>query len=49
MRKAGLPLQRLLTLQHLTAVAEDFKQSDVSALYAAVGEKRSAPRRSSTG
>jgi len=40
MRKAGLPLQRLLTLQHLTAVAGYFKQSDVSALYAAVGEKR---------
>ena len=40
MRKAGLPLQRLLTLQHLTAVAGFFKQSDVSALYAAVGEKR---------
>ena len=40
MRKAGLPLQRLLTLQHLTAVAGFFKQPDVSALYAAVGEKR---------
>ncbi len=42
MRKAGLPLQRLLTLQHLTAVAGFFKQPDVSALYAAVGEKRVA-------
>jgi guanosine-3',5'-bis(diphosphate) 3'-pyrophosphohydrolase len=40
MRKAGLPLQRLLTLQHLTAVAGYFKQPDVSGLYAAVGEKR---------
>ncbi len=39
MRKAGLPLQRLLTLQHLTAVAGFFKLPDVSALYAAVGEK----------
>jgi GTP diphosphokinase / guanosine-3',5'-bis(diphosphate) 3'-diphosphatase len=39
MRKAGLPLQRLLTLEHLTAVAGFFKQPDVSALYAAVGEK----------
>ena len=39
MRKAGLPLQRLLTLQHLTAVAGFFKQPDVSSLYAAVGEK----------
>jgi GTP diphosphokinase / guanosine-3',5'-bis(diphosphate) 3'-diphosphatase len=38
MRKAGLPLQRLLTLEHLTAVAGYFKLPDVSALYAAVGE-----------
>ena len=38
MRKAGLPLQRLLTLEHLTAVAGFFKLPDVSALYAAVGE-----------
>ncbi len=37
-RKAGLPLQRLLTLEHLTAVAGFFKLADVSALYAAVGE-----------
>ena len=38
LRKAGLPLQRLLTLEHLTAVAGFFKLADVSALYAAVGE-----------
>ncbi|WP_375425117.1 RelA/SpoT family protein [uncultured Friedmanniella sp.] len=38
MRKAGLPLQRLLTLEHLTAVAGYFKLPDVTALYAAVGE-----------
>jgi len=38
LRKAGLPLQRLLTLEHLTAVAGFFKLSDVSALYAAIGE-----------
>ncbi len=38
MRKAGLPLQRLLTLEHLTAVAGFFKLPDVTALYAAVGE-----------
>ena len=37
-RKAGLPLQRLLTLEHLTAIAGFFKLADVSALYAAVGE-----------
>jgi GTP diphosphokinase / guanosine-3',5'-bis(diphosphate) 3'-diphosphatase len=38
LRKGGLPLQRLLTLEHLTAVAGFFKLSDVTALYAAVGE-----------
>ncbi|WP_375431808.1 RelA/SpoT family protein [uncultured Friedmanniella sp.] len=38
LRKAGLPLQRLLTLEHLTAVAGFFKLPDVTALYAAVGE-----------
>jgi GTP diphosphokinase / guanosine-3',5'-bis(diphosphate) 3'-diphosphatase len=38
LRKGGLPLQRLLTLEHLTAVAGYFKLADVSALYAAVGE-----------
>ncbi len=38
MRKGGLPLQRLLTLEHLTAVAGFFKLADVSSLYAAVGE-----------
>jgi GTP pyrophosphokinase len=38
MRKEGLPLQRLLTHESLTAVATDLRQPDVSALYAAVGE-----------
>jgi GTP pyrophosphokinase len=38
MRKEGLPLQRLLTHESLTAVARDLRQPDVSALYAAVGE-----------
>ncbi|NLT29433.1 MAG: bifunctional (p)ppGpp synthetase/guanosine-3',5'-bis(diphosphate) 3'-pyrophosphohydrolase [Propionibacterium sp.] len=38
MRRAQLPLQRLLTLEHLTAVADHFRLADVSALYAAVGE-----------
>ncbi len=37
-RKGGHPLQRLLTLEHLTAVAGFFKLPDVSSLYAAVGE-----------
>ena len=45
MRKAGLPLQRLLTLEHLTAVAGYFKLADVSSLYAAVGEGHVGPRR----
>ncbi len=39
LRKAGLPLQRLLTLEHLTAVAGFFKLPDVTSLYAAVGEQ----------
>ncbi|WP_182560941.1 RelA/SpoT family protein [Microlunatus kandeliicorticis] len=38
LRKAGLPLQRLLTVEHLTAVAGFFKLRDVSSLYAAIGE-----------
>jgi GTP diphosphokinase / guanosine-3',5'-bis(diphosphate) 3'-diphosphatase len=44
MRKAGLPLQRLLTLEHLTAVAGYFKMPDVSSLYAAVGEGMVGPQ-----
>jgi guanosine-3',5'-bis(diphosphate) 3'-pyrophosphohydrolase len=44
MRKAGLPLQRLLTLEHLTAVAGYFKLPDVSTLYAAVGEGTVGPQ-----
>ena len=38
LRRAGMPLQRLLTLQTLTAVATDLKISDVQSLYAAIGE-----------
>jgi guanosine-3',5'-bis(diphosphate) 3'-pyrophosphohydrolase len=38
MRKENLPLQRLLTHESLTAVAQDLRHADVSALYAAVGE-----------
>ncbi len=40
MRKQGLPLQRLLTNQSLSGIAAEFHQSDVSALYAAVGDGR---------
>nr|WP_229123775.1 bifunctional (p)ppGpp synthetase/guanosine-3',5'-bis(diphosphate) 3'-pyrophosphohydrolase [Enemella evansiae] len=38
LRKAGLPMQRFLTVEHLTAVADHFKLADVSGLYAAIGE-----------
>jgi GTP diphosphokinase / guanosine-3',5'-bis(diphosphate) 3'-diphosphatase len=38
MRKAGLPLQRLMGGDALTTLARDLRYADVSALYAAVGE-----------
>ncbi|WP_228266213.1 RelA/SpoT family protein [Microlunatus elymi] len=38
LRKAGLPMQRLLTVEHLTSVANHFRLADVDALYAAIGE-----------
>ncbi len=38
LRKEGLPLQRLLSHETLTAVANSLKYPDVSGLYAAVGE-----------
>ncbi len=37
-RRAGLPLQRMLTVEHVTSLAEHFRVPDVSALYAAIGE-----------
>jgi len=37
-RRVGVPLQRLLTVEHLTAVAAHFRAQDVNGLYAAVGE-----------
>ncbi|MBK9740254.1 MAG: bifunctional (p)ppGpp synthetase/guanosine-3',5'-bis(diphosphate) 3'-pyrophosphohydrolase [Actinobacteria bacterium] len=40
MRKQGLPLQRMMTNQALTTIASDLHQSDISALYASVGEGR---------
>ena len=49
MRKAGLPLQRLLTLEHLTAVAGYFKLADVSACTPPSGRAPSERRRSSAG
>jgi len=38
LRKGGLPLQRLLSVEHLAAIADHFRLPDVSSLYAAVGE-----------
>ncbi len=36
-RKAGLAIQRYLTVEHLAAVAHHFRLADVPALYAAIG------------
>jgi GTP diphosphokinase / guanosine-3',5'-bis(diphosphate) 3'-diphosphatase len=38
MRKKGLPLQRLTTVESLTGVAEELRLPGIEALYAAVGE-----------
>ncbi|GAB3437754.1 GTP pyrophosphokinase [Phycicoccus ginsengisoli] len=38
MRKEGLPLQRLLTVETLTGLASELRYQDIDALYAAVGE-----------
>jgi len=38
LRKTGLPLQRLLTVEHLTAVAGGLRLADINSLYAAIGE-----------
>ncbi|GIG66024.1 GTP pyrophosphokinase [Phytomonospora endophytica] len=40
MRKQGLPLQRMLTTDGLTAIAREQHLTDVTALYAAVGENQ---------
>ncbi|SFL16917.1 RelA/SpoT family protein [Geodermatophilus ruber] len=40
MRKAGLPLQRLLGGEALSTLAMDLRHGDVTALYAAVGENQ---------
>ena len=37
-RKQNLPLQRLLSSESLTAIAQELRYDDISALYAAVGE-----------
>ncbi len=38
MRKEGLPLQRLMTVESLTGLASELRYQDIAALYAAVGE-----------
>ncbi len=38
MRRTGMPMQRLLTLENLTAVANELRHADVSSLYQAIGE-----------
>jgi guanosine-3',5'-bis(diphosphate) 3'-pyrophosphohydrolase len=38
MRREGLPLQRMMTHETLSVVASELRHSDVTALYAAVGE-----------
>ncbi len=38
MRKQHLPLQRMMTAQHVTAIAKELRYTDIEALYAAVGE-----------
>lgn len=43
-RHGGLHLQNLLTVEYLTAVANDLKVADVNALYAAVGEHNISPQ-----
>jgi len=45
LRHAGLPLQRILTLPYLTAVASKLRYADVPALYAALGEGKVGAQR----
>lgn len=42
MRKQGLPIQRLLNTSDLLAIVQELQYGDISALYAAIGEKRLA-------
>lgn len=42
MRKQNLPIQRLMTHQTLTALADEMRLADISALYAEIGEKHIA-------
>ena len=38
LRKAGLPIQRVATTEALTAIAQETRHGDITALYAAIGE-----------
>ncbi len=40
LRRTGMPMQRLLTIENLTALATEFRFADVQALYAAIGESQ---------
>ncbi len=44
MRKQGLPLQRLTSVESLTGVAEELRYPGIDALYAAVGEGHVSPQ-----
>jgi GTP pyrophosphokinase len=44
LRKHGLPLQKLMTHETLTAVAQDLHLADVAGLYAAVGDGHVSPQ-----
>ncbi|PFG16737.1 GTP pyrophosphokinase [Propionicimonas paludicola] len=44
LRRAGLPLQRLLTPEHLAGLVEHFRVADIDGLYAAVGESTISPQ-----
>ncbi len=45
LRHSGIPLQRILTLPYLTAVASKLRYADVSSLYAALGENKVGAQR----
>jgi len=45
LRHTGLPLQRILTLPYLTAVASKLRYADVTALYAGLGEGKISAQR----
>lgn len=44
MRRMDMPMQRLLTIEHLTEVASHFRVADVNELYKAVGDGTVSPQ-----